>query len=485
MCQVDADARPSSVGPPFTGHFKIIADTPRGLQPWQPSTDPVVTQGIENEKARQKATKPAKAELNLEIGRNIYEPNAKEVAPKSKQPADSATNGDSSTANGTGDALMKDLEKESTHKVNCCTCGIDCTRVHYHNPTTDGGKAKFDVCPNCYVEGRLPHNQSQSQFVKLENATYSAIRERDASWDDGELLRLLEAVERFDEDWNQVSEHVATRTPEECVLKFLQLDIEDKYIDSEPAVNGPSSLGLLGTQGGHLPFSRADNPVMSVVGFLAGLTEPSVTAAAAGKSVMELKRSLQAQLDKEGDDGAEAVTNGASYKGKEKEVDAMDIDIRQEISTTTTTTQTVTQTIKTLASVPLVSAAVRGAGLAAHEEREMSRHVGTAVNLTLQKLELKLQQFNDMETLVQAERRELERGRQQLFLDRLEFRKRVKDVQEGFKAAASSGGPDGFRIAEAVVNRSERLSFAPAAVNGGMDGVQPLSAQGQIKSYEI
>ncbi|KAF4587571.1 SWI/SNF and RSC complexes subunit ssr2 [Ophiocordyceps camponoti-floridani] len=39
--QVDAEQRPSHVGPPFTGHFKIICDTPRGLQAWQPSADPV------------------------------------------------------------------------------------------------------------------------------------------------------------------------------------------------------------------------------------------------------------------------------------------------------------------------------------------------------------------------------------------------------------------------------------------------------------
>ncbi|KAJ2461965.1 SWI/SNF and RSC complex subunit Ssr2, partial [Coemansia sp. RSA 2322] len=35
--QADADSRPSTIGPPFTGHFRISADTPRGLIPFQPS----------------------------------------------------------------------------------------------------------------------------------------------------------------------------------------------------------------------------------------------------------------------------------------------------------------------------------------------------------------------------------------------------------------------------------------------------------------
>ncbi|KAJ2172682.1 SWI/SNF and RSC complex subunit Ssr2, partial [Coemansia sp. RSA 532] len=35
--QTDADTKPSVIGPPFTGHFRISADTPRGLMPFQPS----------------------------------------------------------------------------------------------------------------------------------------------------------------------------------------------------------------------------------------------------------------------------------------------------------------------------------------------------------------------------------------------------------------------------------------------------------------
>jgi len=34
--QVDAENRPSSMGPPPTSHFHIMADTPSGLQPVNP-----------------------------------------------------------------------------------------------------------------------------------------------------------------------------------------------------------------------------------------------------------------------------------------------------------------------------------------------------------------------------------------------------------------------------------------------------------------
>jgi hypothetical protein len=34
--QVDADSRPTPMGPPSTSHFHILADTPAGVQPLQP-----------------------------------------------------------------------------------------------------------------------------------------------------------------------------------------------------------------------------------------------------------------------------------------------------------------------------------------------------------------------------------------------------------------------------------------------------------------
>ncbi|EHL02942.1 putative SWI/SNF complex subunit SMARCC2 [Glarea lozoyensis 74030] len=53
--QVDADQRPSPVGPPFTGHFKVICDTPRGLQPWQPASDPTLVKGKDHPDTEAKA----------------------------------------------------------------------------------------------------------------------------------------------------------------------------------------------------------------------------------------------------------------------------------------------------------------------------------------------------------------------------------------------------------------------------------------------
>ncbi|EQK99711.1 Winged helix-turn-helix transcription repressor DNA-binding protein [Ophiocordyceps sinensis CO18] len=445
--QVDADQRPSHVGPPFTGHFKIICDTPRGLQAWQPSADPVVLEGKKTSDTDRKAHTAATNRKNGE-------------AP--------AING----VSGSEDAAAVPVAK-----------------------TDSGSKAKYHVCPLCFTEGRLPANHTSSMYTKVENPAYAGGIDRDAPWSDAEILRLLEGLERFDEDWAEIADHVGTRTREECVLQFLQLDIEEKYLGSEAPVNAPTGLSMLGSQHGQLPFSSVDNPVMSVVGFLASLANPASTAAAAQKSAEELKRSLQKQLHgNQGKEQSEANgqddRRGLAEDGDDSptRTDSMDVDVRQETTTTrkvatTTTTETMTTSKTTLASVPLASIGARAAAFASHEEREMTRLVSAAANVTLQKLELKLRLFNEMESALRAERRELERGRQQLFLDRLAFKRRMRQAEEKLRVAQVAGGEQGAQMVhETAMEEAERLSFQPTI---GEPLAPGPSSNGQTRSYEI
>lgn len=305
-------------------------------------------------------------------------------------------------------------------------------------------------------------------YVKVENPAYSTTLDRDAAWSDAEILRLLEGLERFDEDWAEIADHVGTRTREECVLQFLQLDIEEKYIDSDGAKNAPNGLSLLHSANGQLPFSQSDNPVLSVVGFLASLTNPASTAAAANKSADELKKSLRKQLNK-GEDGA---SNGTP---KAKEGDNMDVDDNDSLAVKKPTKET------DLASIPLASMGARAGAFASHEEREMTRLVSAASNVMLQKLEMKLKYFGEMEAILREERRELERGRQQLFLDRLAFRRRVREVQDNLKVAAETGGEQGAQLAEQAVTDGDQLSFQPVSgANGNLH-----APSGELKSFEM
>ncbi|KAL8826547.1 MAG: hypothetical protein Q9191_003733 [Dirinaria sp. TL-2023a] len=472
--QIDPETRPSAIGPPFTGHFRTQVDTPRAIQPFQPSFKSEQSEKLGVSYSTKELT--PKSRLNLEIGRNIYDQSGKDVTPaKDKQ-----ANGEEGTSNGatSGEGATKALEeiaKESKKSVFCYSCGIDCTRLRYHYaksaPSATGGvvaKMQFDLCRTCFAGGRKPLNHQATDYVKLEDEDYTRVPDHDAPWSDKELLLLLEALEEDTDNWDKISDYVGTRTREECVMKFLQLEIEDKYLEAEP-----ESYGALDQ--GRVPFNQAENPVMSVVSFLAGMADPSVAASTAGRWVDETRKNLQKRL--EGGIGGESPSTAAPPEDKGKASET----IKPETATTTITTTTSAEamdidttsspqphpstTIATrsrsrsrspqqqekpanpLPTLALAASAARSSALASNEEREMTRLVSAAVNLSLQKMDLKMKQFQEMEALLQAERKELERGRRELFLERVAFRKRVAEAEramQGLKVEgkAEPGGGD-------------------------------------------
>ena len=106
-------------------------------------------------------------------------------------------------------------------------------------------------------------------------------------WTEKETVLLLEALELFKDDWNKVCEHVGSRTQDECILHFLRLPIEDPYLETP----GDESNGVMGPlQQQPIPFSKAGNPIMSTVAFLASVVDPRIAASAASAAMTEFCR---------------------------------------------------------------------------------------------------------------------------------------------------------------------------------------------------
>ncbi|KAK9447090.1 SWIRM domain-containing protein [Limtongia smithiae] len=381
--QIDAESRPSSIGPPFTGHFRVIADTPRGLQPFYSGAGTAVAAGKPYTATDRVVPPPPpiKPDLNLEIRKTFYE----------------------------SSNLASDSPSGNARKTyNCFTCGNDCTRVRYHSMKN----RQYDLCANCFLESRLPATSQTSDFVKFEDTAYLSA-DRDREWTDQETLLLLEGMELYDDDWNAIADHIGTRTREQCVLKFLQLPIEDPYLETKTEELGP-------LQYDHIPLSQADNPVMSVVAFLASIVDPKVAAAAAQTALPEMTKAIQNQLNKATDKAKGTTEASSSSNG----ADAMDVDSKAAVEDDSHST------VKKAASIALGAAAARAHLLATDEEREMSRLVNELVNLQCRKLELKLAKFSELEQVLEAEKREIEQARQQLFLDRLAFQNMMQRQQQ-------------------------------------------------------
>ena len=72
---------------------------------------------------------------------------------------------------------------------------------------------------------------SSSDFILMESAEVPGAS--GGKWTDQETLLLLEALELYKENWNEIAEHVATKTKAQCILHFIQMPIEDSFLESE------------------------------------------------------------------------------------------------------------------------------------------------------------------------------------------------------------------------------------------------------------
>lgn len=232
--QIDPKTKSAVVGPQYTGHFQITLDTPTGLVPHLPSKD---SSSEADPKSGSLVDSPApfpdsattlkednKLEqdfaLNLQVRRNIYSTSSD---PGAKKP----------------NAIVQFF---------CNICGKDATTVRYHNlriksythnPSSTINNASV-LCSLCYDQGLFPLNFLSSDFIKLRKTQESL------DWSEQEVLLLLEGIEMFgtfdspsahvtihtngNEQWEKIAEHVASKNREQCLLKFIELPIEDKFL---------------------------------------------------------------------------------------------------------------------------------------------------------------------------------------------------------------------------------------------------------------
>jgi SWI/SNF related-matrix-associated actin-dependent regulator of chromatin subfamily C len=197
----------------------------------------------------------------------------------------------------------------------------------------------------------------------------------------------------YPSDWTAVSQHVGTRTRDECILHFLHLPLEDPY-----AVTTMSQLGML--QYKLSKKIQGENPIMSVVAFLASTVDADVAAAAARTTMKEL--------------GMEEKTETAVKK--EKDTSEMDLDKSKGDDAD----KTATGDDKSATTVPLPNY---------EEEKRISKLTCEYIGKQVEKFELRLAQFQDLEAVVEEEKRHVERERHQLYQERANLKKIQYQVQ--------------------------------------------------------
>ncbi|XP_023155068.2 SWI/SNF complex subunit SMARCC2 isoform X1 [Amphiprion ocellaris] len=220
--QVDSESRPTPMGPPPTSHFHVLADTPSSLVPLQPKTSQVRVNSHKHTNRHSHTN-----------SRLLY------ICP----------------------SFTVALQTPATQQMMSFPDKVKDKPADLQN---------FGLRTDMYSK--------KTGTAKSKNAA-SSMRD----WTEQETLLLLEGLEMYKDDWNKVSEHVGSRTQDECILHFLRLPIEDPYLEDTS-----STLGPLAYQ--PIPFSQAGNPVMSTVAFLASVVDPRVASAAAKSALEEFSR---------------------------------------------------------------------------------------------------------------------------------------------------------------------------------------------------
>ncbi|XP_077233305.1 DNA-binding family protein [Tasmannia lanceolata] len=130
-------------------------------------------------------------------------------------------------------AIADDLVKPEGPSVeyHCNSCSADCSRKRYHCQK----QADFDLCSECYNDGKFGSGMTPADFILMESAEVPSVS--GGSWTDQETLLLLEALELYGENWNEIAEHVATKTKAQCILHFVQMPIEDPFFEDKDKVD--------------------------------------------------------------------------------------------------------------------------------------------------------------------------------------------------------------------------------------------------------
>ncbi|CAI4034258.1 hypothetical protein SMKI_10G0430 [Saccharomyces mikatae IFO 1815] len=329
--QVDSKLLPKNIEPPLTSQYSTRHDAPRGLFPFE-SYKPSVQL-------------PDMAKLKKMMNTSDSESTLYKYLKESKRKYDEITHPPGTTDDDNGGKMK--------NNINTSTNGTD------------------DIL--------LEEDETSRPLKKIK-----ILEQIDENWSKEDLQKLLKGIQEFGADWYKVAKHVGNKSPEHCILRFLQLPIEDKFLygDGDTKGNNDSGLGPL-KYAPHLPFSKSENPVLSTIAFLVGLVNPKTVQSMTQRAIQS-EESIESQ--------------------------------KQEISGKNSV-----ENVKEGSEIAISSLGFRSHVFANNEERQMNFLTNELMRLQMEKLDMKLNHLRKLEKFMELERKTLERQQENLLIQRLNF----------------------------------------------------------------
>jgi SWI/SNF related-matrix-associated actin-dependent regulator of chromatin subfamily C len=295
-------------------------------------------------------------------------------------------------------------ERLSDNRCNYCSCPLPI--VYYQS------QKEIDalLCLDCFHNGRFVIGHSSIDFIRVDTTKDYGDMDGE-SWNNQETLLLLEAMEIYNENWNEIAEHVGTKSKAQCILHFIRLPMEEgplenmevprMYLSSNlsnrdnsgrphSSSNGDAAGFCLQDPDSEiwLPFANSSNPVMTLVSFLACAVGPRVAAACAHAALTVLsedsqKASGQMEAPRQGNRMNKDRTNEANSHGENanssqrKEVNS---EVHGQLTQNGVVAPLSDEKVRSAAKAGLVAAATKAKLFADHEEREIQRLSANIIN---------------------------------------------------------------------------------------------------------
>ncbi|EUD69104.1 hypothetical protein C922_00796 [Plasmodium inui San Antonio 1] len=184
--------------------------------------------------------------------------------------------------NNTGEASRPNQPQQPEHPVSnlytCVGCKKVCTHVYYILKPNNIKKISYGVldkcvwCSVCFNSSKYPSILNRSNFVKV-NVPYSFPSN---DWTVTEMEKLIDAIGKYKNNWEKISQSVGTRSPYECVFKFTSMPLSNPYFDID---------NLLNINNVSLKSFKQNNTLLSLLSFICNYISPYIGAYAAKKIV--------------------------------------------------------------------------------------------------------------------------------------------------------------------------------------------------------
>lgn len=304
-------------------------------------------------------------------------------------------------------------------------------------------------------------------------------------WTTQEVLRLLEAVGKFGEDWNRVATHVGTKSRAECVLHFIKLPFGDQFTssvgaiplyptsnDSESRENGAQvnrdaehkdSPARISPTGWNVtnenfgldevidepplkkhrisPLADSSNPILAQVAFLSAMVGPRVASAAAQAAVAALSEEdpISSQILYTNNQNSQAgykdtMTISGSHATSKDSIKVEDaegedvfpgkgqhIQASKDVETINGSLKDPVSHVRAGIGTAMGAAAANTKLLVDNEEREIEYIMSSIIENQLRKLQSKVEHYEELEFILEREHLQLEKARLQVLGDWIRY----------------------------------------------------------------